>query len=723
MARQDKKRSGETARNFHKILKVLLKPLLDVQEDGIPNFSYRIGDRIKVVTLLVPLFFVLADGQESDKCAARKLYYTDVVRICSGCDCHYDDSDKVDVKCEFLEVALIRDLSEIALNHRDAEQRDSAKNQLADNYYEHAVDNAFFDFKYLGGGSAHGIFGALPPCFSHTVQEGVFKYVIQAFFQLVTKTILYEIDLLAMELLSVCPRQSHRSNFPRCSFTHGISRTAKLTCTEQTGLLFTLSILIATDRCRELIHSRLKRKQQRKKKKDEEEEELTEAEIAALEAERVRLFLNGGGCDNLSKLFTALLGFQAWTKKRHFWTADRSTPEKVTEAGEARAAAQTSIKEMIKMLKTALPRQKGNGWKLQKVHNLLHFVTFIDKFGSVRNFDTACCEKNHKWLSKCPACTAQKKHGVFLPQTAERVTDHLTIRRACSRVGILPDKRYRENMSFVDDDDQAEEINLAAMFDANHIGNAPVGPVDHKNNELVGAKFKLVKVTNHPIRFLHWWNGSKDWVSAKHEYDLWEPYRNFVLNKFSDYPVIHGFTEVQRKGITFRSHPNYRRAGPWIDWCTVNYEPMGNVPSKIVGFVLAVTHVNGNAVPDSAGLWEDDDPPPDSELVDIVSLTVNENGTRHESKLTGEVHAVIHTCDSPRLHERSDTEFMDRWDLEYDPETKEPVLRCVPLRSIVSPIFVVEEFPGIHEIKPKSAGIYHIHEMHTWASKFTEPDN
>ena len=81
-------------------------------------------------------------------------------------------------------------------------------------------------------------------------EEGVFKYVIQAFFQLVTKSILYEIDLLAMELLSVCPRQSHRSKFPRCSFTHGISRTAKLTCTEQTGLLFTLSILIATDRCR-----------------------------------------------------------------------------------------------------------------------------------------------------------------------------------------------------------------------------------------------------------------------------------------------------------------------------------------------------------------------------------------------------------------------------------------------------------------------------------------
>ena len=89
MARQDKKRSGETAHNFHKILKVLLKPLLDAQEDGIPNFSHHIGNRIKVVTLLVPLFFVLADGKEGDKCVARKVYYTNVlVWICCGCDCH-----------------------------------------------------------------------------------------------------------------------------------------------------------------------------------------------------------------------------------------------------------------------------------------------------------------------------------------------------------------------------------------------------------------------------------------------------------------------------------------------------------------------------------------------------------------------------------------------------------------------------------------------------------
>jgi hypothetical protein len=52
VARQDKKHSEETARNFHKILKVLLKPLLDVQEDGIPNFSIVLGIESKLSLFL-----------------------------------------------------------------------------------------------------------------------------------------------------------------------------------------------------------------------------------------------------------------------------------------------------------------------------------------------------------------------------------------------------------------------------------------------------------------------------------------------------------------------------------------------------------------------------------------------------------------------------------------------------------------------------------------------
>jgi hypothetical protein len=75
VASSSRKRTGETARNFHKILKVLLQPVLDLQETGIPNFPLRVGNRIKMVTLLIPLFLITADGLEADKMAGRKIFF------------------------------------------------------------------------------------------------------------------------------------------------------------------------------------------------------------------------------------------------------------------------------------------------------------------------------------------------------------------------------------------------------------------------------------------------------------------------------------------------------------------------------------------------------------------------------------------------------------------------------------------------------------------------
>jgi hypothetical protein len=202
---------------------------------------------------------------------------------------------------------------------------------------------------------------------------------------------------------------------------------------------------------------------------------------------------------------------------------------------------------------------------------------------------------------------------------------------------------------------------------------------------------------------------------------MWGPFRKFIIQKLTAYPVIHGFTEVCRKGITFRSHPNYRHRGPWIDWCLINYGQAGDVPAKIVGFVLLVTMVGGIPSEDMAE-WEGVILPLDAELVEVRTGSKGADGKRVETTLRGEVHAIIHTCDFPRNNSILDTPLMTRWDLEYDLESNEPILQLAPLRSIVSPIFVVEEFPGLHDSKPPSIGIYHVQDMHTWASTFTAPD-
>jgi hypothetical protein len=68
--------------------------------------------------------------------------------------------------------------------------------------------------------------------------------------------------------------------------------------------------------------------------------------------------------------------------------------------------------------------------------------------------------------------------------------------------------------SFVEEYDEEEEINLAAMFNLNLGGNPIPFSVVEKINVLVGVKYKLVKRCNSALRNERWWSGKCDWKDA-----------------------------------------------------------------------------------------------------------------------------------------------------------------------------------------------------------------
>ena len=111
-------------------------------------------------------------------------------------------------------------------------------------------------------------------------------------------------------------------------------------------------------------------------------------------------------------------------------------------------------------------------------------------------------------------------------------------------MGINPDKRYRETGSFVEEYDEEEENNLAAMFNLNLGGNPILFTEVEKINVLVGVKYKLVKRRNSALRNERWWCGKCDWKDATSSYDMWGPFRKFIIQKLTTYSAIHGFTEV-----------------------------------------------------------------------------------------------------------------------------------------------------------------------------------
>jgi len=763
VAGNDPKRSGETSRNFHKILEILLKPVLDVQDTGIPNFPLQIDDLGKIVTLLLPVFLVTADGLEADKISIRKISYRQgCIRICPGCDCSCNDADNVDhvesTGCRFLDQSIIARLCEEALSEDPSkrEMQTSAEQELSEKYNMHRCRNAFFPFKHLGGDN-HGIFGACPPCFSHVMEHGVYQRAIACFFKLCSSTVLYELDMLAQTMLCKCPRQSSRRRFPRVTFTHGVTNLVKLTCKEMTGLLFTLAIITGTRRCSTLLHRRLKGKQGR------EDHKLKPDDLKALKEARDAFFSADESVGSrLTKVFSSLLAFQAWTKKKDgFWLAAPDASDKATcrQNDAIRHGASASIRIMQQMVKGTIPRTEGNGWRTQKFHSITHFPVAIDKFGSPRNFDTACMEKNHKICAKGPAFTAQKRVATFLPQSAERICDHLSIRRACRRFGISEVKSFRED----EDDDIWGDVEDIDKETDNSIKRAEGTP----RNLVTGLKLKLISVRSNPldqssssiIFHDHWWSGSVDKLprntkhgrecylrDAKRPFQIPGPARKYLTSLHRQGGSVYVFTEIKRELAgggyqTIRCHPDYNQNGPWYDWGDFSFsngsDNVVQIPCKILALYLKVEYVNGVNVQPGGLLIEDLTVDERDELVEVQTEIQSQGGSsRHTVSLMGEVRAVVHCCEYPRSEEDNDLDtcLMTCWTMEYQHSKNprknkrrrdqhqefDPIIRSVPLATFSRSIFVLEEYPGVYDSKsPTQRNIYQIEEQREWSKEFT----
>ena len=58
------------------------------------------------------------------------------------------------------------------------------------------------------------------------------------------------------------------------------------------------------------------------------------------------------------------------------------------------------------------------------------------------------------------------------------------------------------------------------------------------------------------------------------------------LAQYTDDGKLYVYSEHRRYGVMFRSHPDYRKKGPWRDWVMVSWGGVyGDLPAKIWGFI------------------------------------------------------------------------------------------------------------------------------------------
>ena len=87
-------------------------------------------------------------------------------------------------------------------------------------------------------------------------------------------------------------------------------------------------------------------------------------------------------CKNFIHLIEIFLSFHAWYKSNMAFEWNKNKEEELRK----------SIIVMLNRLKQTFPGEEGNGWKLQKFHELLHLPIDVTNFGSPKNFDTGIME-------------------------------------------------------------------------------------------------------------------------------------------------------------------------------------------------------------------------------------------------------------------------------------------------------------------------------------------
>lgn len=364
-----------------KLYSVALQSFIAAQQAGAMDDIYlALGDKAKFVNMKIPLAFIIGDNQGGDMIAGRTCHYgITASRISRCCDATPDNyADVTADSCSFLEMERIMDLV-----------RTQSWGEL-DSLYQAPFWNPFFDVDY--GASSLGIFfAACPPEGLHALEQGIFKHLLHELLGVYLKPA--QIVMLDKVIQSWVGgyrqrlfRSSNSAESPRLLFKDGISSLSNTPGCDRAGMVFALTIVTLTRDGKAAFEGL--------------EEDVTQDITYALEM---------------------LMCYWAWLKQDKYWRLDSI---------ESLDSVKTAVSTMLDELVTCIPRLKGNGWNIPKIHEQLHVPFYILMFGAHRNLHTGPTEHNHIELSKQPARRTQMRAKEFDWQVAQRLLDQLVVKQA-----------------------------------------------------------------------------------------------------------------------------------------------------------------------------------------------------------------------------------------------------------------------------------------------------
>ena len=367
---------GQNIRNTHRMLRVILSGVKDIQTNG--GITFKFPQSQADIILKLPIAFVIGDCKGHDVLCGRYGSHS-IDYLCRDCTCPLSEGDNHNFECEMRNVKDIQSLT-------DQEPTKTVIAQLQ-SIGQHYVRNAFYELDF--GENPGSIHTATPIEMLHGLELGWFKYALKSFFELLTPTQTQQFDQLSKVFSDQHNHQSDRT-FPRTSFPHGFSNVTRLQGHEYVGCLF-LSVLVLSSRPWEQVMRHFSANKQR----------------------RLKQFLD---------LFQTLLSLHSFTKMKTLSKKLFRVPRRETECDASKA-----FRICVQKFKSIVRRKKGNGTKLTKVHQMLHLPYYISMYGCPSNWYGSPAESLHKHFVKKPGKNTQRRPDIFEKQAGKRVVESYII--------------------------------------------------------------------------------------------------------------------------------------------------------------------------------------------------------------------------------------------------------------------------------------------------------
>jgi hypothetical protein len=505
-ANAGKESDVDKAADYHAILEVLLASLKELIEEGMVVDIFHRGKLYKDCELVFFVPFVKCDGDEGDKlCASYRSRGAHVQQLCRYCQCPNAETDNPHADYPFKTEPMLKKLFE---------QNNVVKLQELSQI---PIKNAFHGLRF-GLHNNRGIHGACPWELLHAILLGIFKYVRDCFFDQIgpTSAKADDINALAKVIGKLLARQSDRRK-PRTQFGKGIYK-GKLMAKEYTGVLLVMAAILRCKAGKDHLKSA--------RKKHFKEEWLIRDWILLVET---------------------LLQWEAYLNLARMQKKDVHRLKR-------------KHKFLMYLLIKVGNRVSGMGFKVMKVHAMLHLAFDILMFSVPMVVDTGSNESHHK-TTKVAAKLTQKDIKTFEKQTSNRMDDFHVLDLAMEELEGRPLWKYF-NGYYHEENQQVDKIKktggmVFSVFE------------DEDNPPEVCGRIQTRMQNPENIMF--------DSQLLQFAMKIQQDIKHLI-------PRVSICAEHSRDGYMFRSHPNYRGKGPWRDWVMINWEE-GDFPAKIWGFV------------------------------------------------------------------------------------------------------------------------------------------